>query len=51
MKSSFIEFVEKYKNTKLSEGSLLIRWKKEIDKTDFDRNEKEVFTWFKSLIK
>lgn len=47
MKSSFINFVEKYKVSKLSDSRLLTLWKKEIDKSDFDRNEKECWEWFK----
>ena len=47
MKSSLIEFIEKYRDSKLSDSRLYFLWKKEIDKSDFDRNEKECFEWFK----
>ena len=46
-KSSFINFIDKYKVSKLSDSRLYFLWKKEIDKSDFDRNEKECFEWFK----
>lgn len=47
MKSTFIQFVQKYKESKLSDSRLLTLWKLEIDKEDFDRNEKECFRWLK----
>ena len=47
MKSSLIEFIEKYKDSKLSDSRLYFLWKKEIDNSDFDRNEKECWEWFK----
>ena len=47
MKSSLIEFIEKYKDSKLSDSRLYFLWKKEINKSDFDRNEKECWKWFK----
>ena len=47
MKSSLINFIEKYRNSKLSDSRLLTLWKKEIEKSDFDRNEKECWEWFK----
>lgn len=46
MKSSFINFVEKYKSVKMNHTKLKELWKKEIDKSDFDKNEQEVFEWF-----
>lgn len=47
LKSSFINFIEKYRDSKLSDSRLLTLWKKEIEKSDFDRNEKECWEWFK----
>lgn len=47
MKSTLILFIEKYRNSRLSDSRLLTLWKKEIDKSDFDRNEKECWEWFK----
>ena len=46
MKSSLINFIEKYKSVKMNHARLKELWKKEIDKSDFDKNEQEVFEWF-----
>lgn len=46
MKSSLIKFIEKYKSVKMNHAKLKELWKKEIDKSDFDNNEQEVFEWF-----
>lgn len=46
-KSSLINFIKQYRNSKLSDSRLYSLWKKEIDKSDFDRNEKECWEWFK----
>lgn len=46
MKSSLISFIEKYKSVKMNHAKLKELWKKEIDKSDFDKNEQEVFEWF-----
>lgn len=46
MKSSLINFIEKYKSVKMNHTKLKELWKKEIDKSDFDNNEQEVFEWF-----
>lgn len=51
MKSSFINFVEKYKSVKMNHTKLKELWKKEIDKSDFDKNEQEVFEWFQEYRK
>lgn len=45
MKSSLIEFIEKYKTVKMTHTRLKELWKT-IDKSDFDKNEQEVFEWF-----
>ena len=45
-KSSLIKFIEKYRDSKLSDSRILTLWKREVDKSDFDRNEKEAFSWF-----
>ena len=47
MKSSLIQFIEKYRDSKLSDSRLYFLWKKEIEKEDFDRNEKECWEWSK----
>lgn len=45
MKSSLINFIEKYKSVKMNHAKLKELWSK-IDKSDFDNNEQEVFEWF-----
>lgn len=45
--SSLINFIEKYRDSKLSDSRIYHFWKKEIDKEDFQRNEKECWEWFK----
>ena len=45
LKSSLINFIEKYKTVKMTHTRLKELWKT-IDKSDFDKNEKEVFEWF-----
>ena len=46
MKSSFINFVEKYKVSKLSDSKLRQIFDKEVDKNDFDKNKENVLNWF-----
>lgn len=50
MKSSLIEFIEKYRSVKMNHTKLKELWKK-IDKSDFDQNEQEVFLWFQEYRK
>lgn len=45
MKSSLINFIEKYRDSKLRRSKLLELWSK-IDKNDFDNNSQETFDWF-----
>ncbi len=45
MKSSFINFVEKYRDSKLSDEKLLSIFNK-VDKNDFDKNKQETWLWF-----
>lgn len=45
LKSSLINFIEKYKTVKMTHTRLKELWKT-IDKSDFDKNEQEVFEWF-----
>ena len=49
MKSSLITFIEKYRSVKMNHTKLKELWKKEIDKSDFDRNEQAVFEWFQNV--
>ena len=51
MKSSFINFVEKYKVSKLSDSKLRQIFDKEVDKNDFDKNKEFVWSWFTSIKK
>ena len=51
MKSTLIEFIEKYKDTKMTHERLKKLWKSEIDKEDFDHNERETFEWFQEYRK
>lgn len=46
MKSSLINFIEKYRDSKLSDRTLRKFWLKEIEKDDFDNNEWETYCWF-----
>lgn len=46
MKSSLIEFIEKYKVSKLSDSKLRQIFDKEVDKNDFDKNKEFVWDWF-----
>ena len=46
MKSSLITFIEKYRDSKLSDRTLRKNWLKEIEKDDFDNNDWETYTWF-----
>jgi len=39
MKSSLINFIEKYRDSKLSDAKLRQIFDKEVDKNDFDRNK------------
>lgn len=45
MKSSLINFIEKYRDSKLRRSKLWELWSK-IDKNDFDNNSEETFEWF-----
>lgn len=45
MKSSLIQFIEKYRDSKLSDEKLLSIFNK-VDKNDFDRNKQETWLWF-----
>lgn len=45
-KSTLIQFIEKYKHSRLSFATLKKLWKEEIDKDDFDHNEREVQDWY-----
>lgn len=47
MKSSLIEFIERYRDIKMPHAKLKRLWGA-IDKDDFDNNEKEVFLWFQN---
>lgn len=46
MKSTLIEFIEKYKDSKLSDEKLLSIFNKNVDKNDFDKNKQETWLWF-----
>jgi len=48
MESSLIKFIKRYRDKKISFTKLKEAWKTEIDKEDFDHNEKETFLWFQS---
>lgn len=50
MKSSFTQFVERYRDVKMNHTKLRELWKT-IDKEDFDDNEAEVFLWFQNYRK
>lgn len=50
MKSSLIEFIEKYKDSKLTISNLRKIFDKEVDKNDFDRNKESVWNWFTSIL-
>lgn len=45
MKSSLIQFIERYRDITMRHDKLKTLWKT-IDKSDFDNNEQEVFEWF-----
>ncbi len=45
-KSSLITFIEKYRDSKLSDRTLRKFWLKEVEKDDFDKNEWETYCWF-----
>jgi hypothetical protein len=49
MKSSLFEFIEKYKDSKLSVTKLRKIFDKEVDKNDFDKNKESVWNWFTSI--
>ena len=51
MKSSLIEFIEKYKDSKLSVTKLRQIFDKEVDRNDFDKNKESVWSWFTSIKK
>lgn len=51
MKSTFIQFVQKYITSKLPETRLYTLWNSEIEKDDFDKNKKECWEWFKKARK
>jgi len=50
-KSSLIEFIEKYRDSKLSDTKLRKIFDKEVDKNDFDKNKEFVWSWFTSIKK
>lgn len=50
MKSSLIKFIERYRDITMRHDKLKSLWKN-IDKSDFDNNEQEVFEWFQSYRK
>jgi hypothetical protein len=45
-KSSLINFIEKYRDSKLSDEKLLSIFNKNVDKNDFDKNKQETWLWF-----
>jgi hypothetical protein len=51
MKSSLINFIEKYRDSKLSVTKLRQIFDKEVDKNDFDKNKESVWSWFTSIKK
>ena len=51
MKSSLINFIEKYRDSKLSVTKLRKIFDKEVDKNDFDKNKEFVWSWFTSIKK
>ena len=48
-KSSLINFIEKYRDSKLSDAKLRQIFDKEVDKNDFDRNKENVWNWFSRI--
>lgn len=50
MKSSLIEFIQRYRDITMNHTKLKQLWKT-IDKYDFDNNEQEVFEWFQEYRK
>lgn len=44
--SSLIKFIEKYRDSKLSDSKLRQIFDKEVDKNDFDKNKEFVWNWF-----
>ena len=50
MKSTLIQFIEKYRDSKLSETKLRQIFDKEVDKNDFDRNKENVWNWFTGIL-
>ena len=50
MKSSLIQFIERYRDITMRHDKLKSLWKT-IDKSDFDNNEQEVFEWFQEYRK
>ena len=50
MKSTLIQFIEKYRDSKLSETKLRQIFDKEVDKNDFDRNKENVLNWFTGIL-
>ena len=49
--SSLIKFIEKYRDSKLSDSKLRQIFDKEVDKNDFDKNKEFVWSWFTSIKK
>ena len=49
-KSSLINFIERYRSIKMNHTKLKELWKS-VDKSDFDKNEQEVFLWFQEYRK
>jgi uncharacterized protein YqeY len=50
MKSSLINFIEKYMDSKLSETKLRKIYDTEVDKNDFDKNKENVWNWFSGIL-
>jgi len=50
MKSSLIEFIQRYRDITMNHTKLKQLWKT-IDKSDFYNNEQEVFEWFQEYKK
>lgn len=50
MQSSLIQFIERYRDITMRHDKLKSLWKT-IDKSDFNKNEQEVFEWFQEFKK
>jgi hypothetical protein len=51
MKSTLIEFIEQYRDSKLSDEKLRSLFSRKVDKEDFDQNRSEVWSWFLEMKK